>query len=81
MVIARSISDGARTFLQEGRIAYHDLSGSLYINAKDTLVLIEKLKFKRTKRRDTNVFRGARAQVLHALFARPRQWVAGIEIA
>lgn len=81
MVLARSISDGARAFLQEERIAYHDLSGSLYINAEDTLVLIEKPKSKRAKRRDVNVFKGARAQVLHALFARPGQWAAGTEIA
>lgn len=81
MVIARSISDGARAFLREERVAYHDLSGSLYISAKGMLVLIEKPKSKRANRRDANVFRGARAQVLHALFARPRQWVAGMEIA
>lgn len=81
MVIARSISDGARTFLRNEGVAYHDLSGSLYIKAEDMLVLIEKPKSKRAKRRDVNVFRGARAQVLHALFTRPRQWVTGIETA
>lgn len=81
MIIAQSVSDGARAFLQEGNIAYNDLSGSLYISADDVFVLIEKPKSKRAKRRDANVFQGSRAQVLHALFARPGEWVTGTEIA
>lgn len=81
MIIAYSISDGARAFLQDERVAYHDLSGSLYINAQDMLVLIEKPRTRRAARRDVNVFRGARAQVLHALFAHRGKWVAGIELA
>lgn len=81
MIIAYLISDNARAFLQEERVAYHDLSGSLYINAQDMLVLIEKPRTRRATRRDVNVFRGARAQVLHALFARRGQWFAGIELA
>ena len=81
MIIAQSVSDGARAFLREENVAYHDLSGSLHISADDAFVLIEKPKSKRAKRRDANVFQGSRAQVLHALFARPGEWVAGTEIA
>ena len=81
MVIAKSVSDGARAFLQEENVAYHDLSGSLYIRTDDVFILIEKPKSKRATRRDANIFQGSRAQVLHALFARPGEWVTGTEIA
>ena len=81
MVIAKSVSAGARAFLHEKNVAYHDLSGSLHISTDDVFVVIEKPKSKRAERRDANVFQGSRAQVLHALFARPGEWVAGTEIA
>lgn len=81
MIIAQSISDGARAFLQDENVAYHDLSGSLYICADGVFVLIEKPKSKRAKRLDANIFQGSRAQVLHALTARPGEWVTVTEIA
>lgn len=81
MIIARSVSDGARSFLQEEHVAYYDLSGSLYISIGDTLVLIDKPKSKRIRRKDVNIFKGTRAQVLHALFARTDEWVSGSVIA
>lgn len=81
MIIARSVSEGARSFLRDEHVAYHDLSGSLYIGVGDTFVLIDKPKSKRAKRKDVNVFKGTRAQVLHALFARYGQWASGAEIA
>ncbi len=81
MILARSVSEGAREFLQEEQVAYHDLSGSLFVSADETFVLIERPKPKRAKRRAMNVFKGTRAQVLHALFDRPGEWVSGSEIA
>ncbi len=81
MILARSVSEGARSFLQEERVAYHDLSGSLYIGDGDTFVMIERPRPKRAKRRDANVFKGTRAQVLHVLFDCPGEWVTGSEIA
>ena len=81
MILARSVSEGAGNFLREERVAYHDLSGSLYIGTADTFVMIERPKPKRARRRDVNVFKGARAQVLHVLFDRPGEWVTGSGIA
>ena len=81
MILANSVSDGARAFLQEEHVSYHDLSGSLYVQAEDVYILIERPKPKRAKRRDVGVFRGSRAQVLHSLFARMGEWVTGTEIA
>ncbi len=81
MILARSVSEGARDFLQEEQVAYHDLSGSLFVNFDETFVLIDRPKSKRAKRRAMNVFKGTRAQVLHALFDRPGEWVSGSEIA
>ena len=81
MILARSVSEGAREFLQEEQVAYHDLSGSLFLSVDETFVLIERPKPKRAKRRAMNVFKGTRAQVLHTLFDRPGEWVTGSEIA
>lgn len=81
MILARSVSEGARDFLQEEQIAYHDLSGSLFFSVDETFVLIERPKPKQAKRRSMNVFKGTRAQVLQALFDRPGEWVSGSEIA
>lgn len=81
MILARSVSEGAREFLQEEQIAYHDLSGSLFLSVDETFVLIERPKPKRAKRRAMNVFKGTRAQVLHTLFDRQGEWVSGSEIA
>ncbi|UUV08744.1 type IV toxin-antitoxin system AbiEi family antitoxin [Ruegeria sp. YS9] len=81
MILAQSVSEGARDFLQEEQVAYHDLSGSLFVSVDETFVLIERPKPKRAKRRAMNVFKGTRAQVLHALFDRPGEWVSGSEIA
>ncbi|MPQ96117.1 type IV toxin-antitoxin system AbiEi family antitoxin [Thioclava sp. JE_KL1] len=81
MILARLVSEGARDFLQEEQVAYHDLSGSLFFNVDEMFVLIERPKPKRAKRRAANVFKGSRAQVLHALFDHPDEWVTGSEIA
>lgn len=81
MILAKSVSDGARAFLQDEHVGYHDLSGSLYVYADDVLIFIDRPKPKSTKRRDIGVFRGSRAQVLQALFARRGDWVTGTEIA
>jgi DNA-binding transcriptional ArsR family regulator len=81
MILARSVSEGARDFLHEEQVAYHDLSGSFFLSVDETFVLIERPKPKRAKRRAMNMFKGTRAQVLHALFDRPGEWVSGSEIA
>jgi biotin operon repressor len=81
MIIARSVSEGARSFLRDEHVAYYDLSGSLYISDGDTFVLIDRPKSKRISRKDMNIFKGTRAQVLHALIARTDEWVSGSDIA
>ena len=69
MIIARSVSEGAREFLQEEQIAYHDLSGSLFLSVDETFVLLERPKPKRAKRRAMNVFKGTRK--MRACLRRP----------
>ena len=81
MILARSVSEGARDFLQEEQFAYHDLSGLVFVNVDETFVLIERPKSKRAKRWAMNVFKGTRAQILHALFDHPGEWVTGLKIA
>ncbi|WP_432680309.1 type IV toxin-antitoxin system AbiEi family antitoxin [Nioella aestuarii] len=81
MLLAKSISNGARKLLQEQQVAYYDLSGSLHICVEGLLILIDKPKTRTAKKRDINLFRGSRARVLHALFSRVGEWVTGAEIA
>lgn len=81
MILARSVSEGARQFLREERVAYHDQSGSLFISDGDLYLLIDRPKPKGSKRREFNVFKGTRAQVLFVLFDHVGEWVTGSEIA
>ncbi len=81
MILARSISEGARKFLREEHVAYHDQSGSLFIGIGDLYILIDRPKPKGSKQREFNVFKGTRAQVLFALFEDAGEWVTGTEIA
>ena len=81
MILARSISEGARKFLREEHVAYHDQSGSLFIGDGDLYILIDRPKPKGSKQREFNVFKGTRAQVLFALFDQAGEWVTGTEIA
>ncbi len=81
MILARSVSEGAREFLREERVAYHDQSGSLFISDGDLYLLIDRPKPKSSKRREFNVFKGTRARVLFVLFDHVGDWVTGSEIA
>jgi hypothetical protein len=81
MLIANTISKGARELLQEANVGYYDASGSLFLPAKSMYVLVDRpAKAKVRKVRDA-IFKGQRAQVLHFLFGADQDWLSVKKIA
>lgn len=77
VVIAHTVSPGAREVLRRHRIGYWDEGGSLYLELANGLFFIEK-ETPRIERSLRNVFHGSTAQVLHALLQQPeRVWHLG----
>ena len=81
MLIANTISKGARTLLKKANVGYFDASGSLFLPAESMYILVDRpVKAKARKLRDA-IFKGQRAQVLHFLFKEPDDWMSVKEVA
>lgn len=81
MLVANTISKGARELLKEANVGYYDASGSLFLPAKSMYVLVDRpAKAKARKVRDA-IFKGQRAQVLHFMFNDPHGWLSVKEVA
>jgi hypothetical protein len=76
MLAADSISNGAKQLLREQRVGYFDTGGSLYIPADGAYVFVDKPPPKAFAKTVRSLFSGRRAQVLHVLLHRPRQWLS-----
>jgi hypothetical protein len=74
MLAAVSISTGAKELLLKEQIGYFDTGGSLYIPAEGAYVYIDKPPPKSLKKRVSTLFKGKRAQVLHALLLHKDEW-------
>ena len=77
MLAAVSLSETTRTLLREHKVAYWDLSGSLYLNLPNAMFLIDRtpLKQPRAGREPRNPYKGSAAKVLHKLLLEPdRPW-------
>ncbi len=81
LLMADSISPGARALLREEKIGYFDRSGSLYLSADNLFVLIEKPALKRQARPLNSLFVGSRAQALHGVWTFKDQWFGVHELA
>ena len=81
MVIAESISPGARSLLREEHVGYYDTGGSLYVPARGAFLFVDKPIPKRQARSLNALFTGRRAQVLHAVWASREDWFGVHEIA
>lgn len=81
MVIAESISPGARSLLRDERVGYYDTSGSLYVPARRAYLFVDKPIPKRQARTLNALFTGRRAQVLHAIWLSREDWFGVHEIA
>jgi hypothetical protein len=74
MVIAESISPGARSLLRQEHIGYYDTGGSLYVPARGAYLFVDKPIPKRHARSLSALFAGRRAQVLQAMWEDRQGW-------
>lgn len=81
LLVAESISPGAKDLLREERIGYFDSGGSLFLPAGGTYLYIDKPAPKTLSKTIRSLFSGRRAQVLHAMLARHQDWFGVKELA
>jgi len=81
LLMAESISPGARELLRDERVGYFDSSGSLFIAAKGLYLRVDKPASRKQSRSLNNLFAGRRAQVLHAVWVAKPDWFGVHEIA
>lgn len=75
LLAADSISNGAKQLLRQERVGYFDIGGSLFLPANGAYVFIDKPPPKAFAKSVRSLFAGRRAQVLHALLHKPREWL------
>ncbi|WP_374469546.1 hypothetical protein [Phenylobacterium sp.] len=81
MVIANSLSAGARQEIREAGAGYFDLSGSLYLPADPAFVFIDRPPRKAQAKKLATVFHGRKAAVVRVLFSRRDEWISVKEIS
>lgn len=81
LLVAESISPGAKELLRNERVGYYDSGGSLYLPARGAYLYIDKPPPKTLAKSMRSLFSGRRAQVLHALLVRNRDWFGVTDLA
>ena len=81
MLVASSISVGARALLREQGVSYFDSSGSLFIQAPGSYVFVDKPPPKDQHPSSISLFTGKRATVAHALLVNHERWFGGTELS
>ncbi|OGA39366.1 MAG: hypothetical protein A3G24_17425 [Betaproteobacteria bacterium RIFCSPLOWO2_12_FULL_62_13] len=81
VLVAESISPGAKELLRKERIGYFDSGGSLFLPARGAYLYIDKPPPKILARAVRSLFSGRRAQVLHTLLTRHQNWYGVKELA
>ena len=81
VLVAQSISPGARELLRNERVGYYDSGGSLFLPAGNIYVYVDKPPPRSLSRSIRSVFSGRRAQVLHAVLLGDREWFGVKDIA
>ena len=81
LIAAESLSPGARDFLKSQQVGYFDSGGSLFLPAPGAFVYIERPLGKTMARSIRSLFTGQRARAMHVLLNRPREWIAGNDLA
>ena len=81
LLVAQSISPGAKDLLRAERVGYYDSGGSLFLPADNIYVYVDKPPPKPLSKSIRSLFSGRRAQVLHALLMRHDEWFGVKEIA
>jgi hypothetical protein len=81
VLIAESISPGAKELLRAERVGYYDSGGSLYLQARGVYLYVDKPPPKSLSRSMRSLFAGRRAQVLHGLLIRHQDWLGVKDLA
>lgn len=81
LLVAESISPGAKELLRDERVGYYDNGGSLYLPAPGAFLYIDKPPPKILSKSVRSLFSRRRAQVLHTLLMRHQDWFGGKELA
>ncbi|NRO98895.1 hypothetical protein GWC77_23595 [Paraburkholderia sp. NMBU_R16] len=81
LLVAESLSPGAKELLRSERIGYYDSGGSLYLPAPGAYLYIEKPPPKALAKSVRMLFTGRRAQVLHTMLVRHQKWFGVTELA
>jgi hypothetical protein len=81
LLAAESISPGAKELLRAERVGYFDSGGSLFLPAAGAYLYIDKPPPKSLTKSMRSLFAGRRAQVLHVLLLRHREWFGVTDIA
>jgi hypothetical protein len=74
LLIAESISPGAKELLREEHVGYYDSGGSLYLPAPGAYLYLDKPPPKTLAKSVRSLFSGRRAQVLQALLVQHDNW-------
>jgi len=81
VLIADSLSPGAKDLLRTERIGYFDSGGSLFLPAVGAYIYIDKPPAKRWERAVRSLFSGKRAQALQVLLGNHREWFGVKQLA
>ncbi len=81
LLVAESLSPGAKDLLKSERVGYYDSGGSLFLPAPGAYVYIDKPPPKTLEKAVRSLFSGRRAQVLHALLVHHQDWFGVTEVA
>jgi DNA-binding transcriptional ArsR family regulator len=81
VLVADSISPGAKELLKQEHIGFYDSGGGLYLPAPGAYIYIDKPPPQALSRSLGSLYFGVRAQVLHALLHQYREWVGVQELA
>jgi hypothetical protein len=81
LLMAESLSPGAKELLRAERIGYFDSGGSLFLPTSGVYVYIDKPVPKTLEKSVRSLFSGRRAQVLYALLVNREEWFGVTEVA
>ncbi len=81
LLVAESISPGAKELLRKEHVGYYDTGGSLFLPARGVYLYIDKPPPKPLAKSIRSLFSGRRAQVLHALLVQHQSWFGVTQLA
>lgn len=81
LLVAESISPGAKELLRDEHVGYYDSGGSMYLPAPGAYFYIDKPPPKTLAKSVRSLFSGRHAQVLHAVLIQHQDWFGVNELA